>query len=152
MCYPFVFKISSKNILFIGGGRVAFRKIKSLLDYSPNIHVVSNEFHDGILRLADNKELTVIKKKAQINDIDSCFDFVFVCTDDYNTNRAVVRVCKQKNIPVNVADNPAECDFFMPALIDKGDFLIAVSSKGKNPSKSKKIKEILLSLMKNVSL
>ncbi|WP_084675057.1 precorrin-2 dehydrogenase/sirohydrochlorin ferrochelatase family protein [Hippea jasoniae] len=147
MVYPFVFKLSGKKILFIGGGRVAKRKIMSIISSNPFITIIADSIDKELTEITSN--ITIIQKKATEDDITNNFDFIFICTNDYQLNRKLTKKAKKLGIPVNVADNPQECDFFMPAVIEYKDFLIAVSSKGKNPSEAKKLKEKIEKIIRN---
>jgi precorrin-2 dehydrogenase/sirohydrochlorin ferrochelatase len=152
MCHPFIFKIEGKNILFIGGGKVATRKIESLLKSKPNITVISQDFSDKLQDLNDTKAIKTIKKDISKNDISSRFDFVFICTDNHKLNRDLAHRCKAIKIPINVADDPNLCDFYLPAVVEFENFTIAVTTKGKNPSLSKQTKNRIKEILKNVFL
>ncbi len=69
--------------------------------------------------------------------------FVFAATDSKNINKQIYDYCQKKKILVNVANNLKLCDFIVPALVNKGELQIAISSGGKSPALSKKIKERL---------
>ncbi len=135
--------LNKRKILFVGGGSVAARKLKTVLAFKPEITVISKGFSNEIKELSASKKIKIIEKAIEENDINDSFDFAFICTNDKETNSRISRICKEKNILINVADSPKDCDFFMPATIVNDDFTIAISTKGKNPSLSKKIKEKL---------
>src|SRR5262249_7572449 len=59
---------------------------------------------------------------------------VFVATGDCERDAAAQQVAKSARVPVNVADRPALCDFIMPAIVDRGDVVVAVSSGGASPT------------------
>jgi uroporphyrin-III C-methyltransferase/precorrin-2 dehydrogenase/sirohydrochlorin ferrochelatase len=59
---------------------------------------------------------------------------VFVATGESERDAAAQQVAKSARVPVNVADRPALCDFIMPAIVDRGDVVVAVSSGGASPT------------------
>ncbi|WP_022670049.1 precorrin-2 dehydrogenase/sirohydrochlorin ferrochelatase family protein [Hippea alviniae] len=147
MCYPLFFKFSGRNILVFGAGKVALRKVKSILSLTkPNMTIISLDFEDGFYSLP----VKLVKKKASISDITADYDFIFICTNDRKLNHTLFLKAKELSIPVNVADNQNECDFFTSATIKFGDIVIAISTQGKNPSKSKEFKEKLLKALKSI--
>ena len=145
MCYPLIFKLEGKKILFIGAGEVSLRKVKAILSFSkPDITVISKDFNSEFFMLP----VKLIKKEAEPSDISKEYDFVFICTDDKNLNRALTLKAKELSIPVNVANDRKACDFYTPAVIRFEDVIISISTQGKNPSRSKEFKEKLLKALK----
>lgn len=141
MCHPFVFKIKNKNILFVGAGKVALRKLKPLLKKQPNITLISPEIHPQIEKMAKNSNLIIKKRPFKKSDITKKWDFVFACTDNYQINTEIALLCKAFSIPINVASSKDMCDFYTAAVIETNLYSIAITTLGKNPSLSKKIKK-----------
>ncbi|MBX9637831.1 MAG: siroheme synthase CysG [Nitrosomonas sp.] len=129
---PVFLNIRNKACLVVGGGEVATRKVKLLLQTGARVSVVSpklsstlNEFH------AQGK----IKHHADFFQSGHLKDIVLVivATDDRDTNRQVSAAAQQRQIPVNVVDNPDLCTFIMPSIVDRSPLLIAISSGGQSP-------------------
>ena len=80
-----------------------------------------------------------------INKYDSSFlknkHMVIATTDNVDVNVQVYKDCKQRNILVNVADNPPYCDFFMGGIVTKGNVKIAISTNGKSPTTAKRLRQ-----------
>jgi uroporphyrin-III C-methyltransferase/precorrin-2 dehydrogenase/sirohydrochlorin ferrochelatase len=70
-------------------------------------------------------------------------EIAFAATSDASVNRAVSREAKRRRIPVNVADSPEDCSFFLPAVFAGDGFTIAISTGGKNPGTARAIREFL---------
>ncbi len=137
--YPFLVNIRGKRLVFIGGGKVAERKISSLSRMEPEIRVIAPSVTDGI---RDNIRVEKVLKPASAEDIRGA-DFLFICTDDRELNREFAIEAKIKNIPVNVADDPDMSDFHLPAVYVEEDTgtVVSVSTQGQEPSFSKKLRD-----------
>jgi len=135
--YPLLFEIKNKKLLFVGGGQVSERKIKSLLICNPIITVLSPEVTDGI------KNLVTLGAVVWTQELpEDEFDYLFIATDSHEVNSEVYNHYKGRTL-INIADDPDACDFHMPAVTVKDDVIISVSTDGKSPSKAKKIREKL---------
>jgi len=139
--YPLMFSLKNKRLLFVGGGKVAFRKISSLIIEDPEITVISPDILEDILNISYDK-IEFIKRDFADMDV-SGYDYVFACTDNKDLNIRIAAVSKISGIPVNVASAPELCDFHMPAVIYKDDFMISFSTNGKDPAKSAELKSLL---------
>lgn len=140
--YPIMLDISETKCAVIGGGNVAFRKIKSLIEYRAEVTVISEDIIDVVKKLADDKKIKYIKDKYDFKYIDNC-KIVYAATDDNMVNKKVFHDCKENDIFVNVVDSVDECDFIVPSKVQRGDLTIAVSTNGKSPALSKKIRQDL---------
>ncbi len=140
--YPVMINIENKNCLVIGGGKVALRKIKSLLDYDVNITVISPELCSELEDILSQNRINWLKKNYNTIDIKDS-NFIFVATNDKSVNKMVYKEAKKKNILVNVVDNSDLCDFIIPSKVKRGDLTISISTNGKSPALTKKIREEL---------
>ncbi|WP_025209590.1 precorrin-2 dehydrogenase/sirohydrochlorin ferrochelatase family protein [Hippea sp. KM1] len=151
MCHPFVFKIKNKNILFVGGGKIALRKLKPLLKKQPNITLISPAIHHKIEAMAKEGKLKIVKRPFEETDITKQWDFVFACTDNHQLNTRIALMCKELSIPVNVASSKDMCDFYIAAVIEKELYSIAITTYGKDPTLSKRIKEKIEKALNNIT-
>ncbi len=136
--YPIMLDIENKNCLVIGGGNVAFRKIRTLLEYSANISIISRDL------CAELRELNLnwISKEYKPEFLKGNF-LVIAATDDEELNTRVYQDCKNGNIPVNVVDKPELCCFILPAVYREGGLTVSVSTDGKSPMMAKLIRDEL---------
>ncbi|MBS0586489.1 MAG: uroporphyrinogen-III C-methyltransferase [Proteobacteria bacterium] len=129
---PVFLDIKNKTCLVVGGGEVAARKVMMLLRAEAQVSVVSPEL---------NSTLNECHAKGKIKYHEGIFQpgllqnitLVIAATDDYDTNRQVSAAAQQRQIPVNVVDNPNLCTFIMPSIVDRSPLLIAISSGGQSP-------------------
>ena len=127
--FPFFMEIKDEKCLVVGGGVVALRKIEKLLPFGVDITVVSPAFCSEIEEMDG---ITRIRRKFDKKDIEGML-FVIGATDDENVNAEISAFCREKNIPVNIVDDPAKCTFFFPALVKRGEFVAGFSTGGGSP-------------------
>jgi precorrin-2 dehydrogenase/sirohydrochlorin ferrochelatase len=142
MLYPINLDIKNKQCLVIGGGEVAFRKIKSLLECQAKVTVVSPQFHPEILKLVKLKHIRIINRKYQTSDLNKVF-LVIGATNDTKVNRQIADEAKKKQILVNIVDVPDLCNFQVPASIRRGALMITISTNGKSPALTKYLRQQL---------
>jgi precorrin-2 dehydrogenase/sirohydrochlorin ferrochelatase len=140
--YPVFLKVVKLNVLIVGGGNVGLEKLTFLLKSSPSarVTVVSKEFIPEVRELAKGHEVTLIESAYEPGFLENK-QIVVATTDDLNVNIQVYDDCKRANILVNVADNPAYCDFYMGGIVTKGHVKIAISTNGKSPTAAKRLRQ-----------
>ena len=133
--FPFFMDIEGQRCLIVGGGIVACRKVEVLLDYGPEIVVVSPEMTDRMVRYGETADgkVTLLCREYQEEDLDGV-DFVVAATADEELNRRISLVCRERRIPVNVVDVREECSFIFPALIKDEDITVGISTGGSSPT------------------
>ncbi len=134
--------VELKNVLVVGAGVVAFRKISVLLDYGANVTVVAPLISEPIQELAKNGTIRLIER--DFADADTAgFDCAVAATANAECNRAVYESCKKRHILLNVADKPELCDFYFPALVRRGDLVVGIGTGGKSPAFSREVKKLI---------
>ncbi len=136
--FPMFVELNNKLCIVIGGGRVAYRKIRALLDFEAKVIAIAPEFCESILTL-ENQIITKYKS-YDTSDIKEA-DLVIAATSDPDLNKRISRECMEHKIPVNVVDVKEECSFIFPAYVKKGALTVGVTSSGKSPVISQKIKK-----------
>ncbi len=140
--YPVYFKLDHKLCLVVGGGRVAERKIGSLLECGAMVRVVSPAVTPLIGQWNCQEKLELRQREYQPNDLDDAF-LVFAATNQPKVNQRIVKDCQMKNLPINVVDDPENCNFTVPSVVRRGRLSIAVSTKGASPMLAAKIRRQL---------
>lgn len=140
--YPISLNLKDKKCLVVGGGRVAERKVTSLLACGAKVHLVSPQLTPSLNQLAFNGEISYIGRDFINQDLENCF-LVICATDNSLINQKVAQEAMKGNILVNVVDNPELCNFFVPAVLQRGDLTISVSTAGKSPLLARRIRENL---------
>jgi precorrin-2 dehydrogenase/sirohydrochlorin ferrochelatase len=140
--FPILIDVRRLPCLVVGGGRVALRKVRSLVEFNATITVVSPEMCAGLTKLSKAGRSTVIKKRYCASFLNG-HKIVFSATDTKEINRVVSHGCRRRGILLNVADGPTWCDFILPANLKRGDLPVSVSSQGKAPFFNKDTKRKL---------
>jgi len=139
---PLFHDVRGANALVVGGGTVAFRKIRALLSRGAAVTVVATELSRPVQELARHGEIHAITGAFRPDHIDGA-SLVFAATSDAHVNARVSREAKLRNIPVNVADAPELCSFILPAIVQGEEYTLAVSTGGKNPGVARSLREFL---------
>lgn len=140
--YPIMLDIKEKRCKVIGGGRVAERKVATLLEYGALITVISPMVTDKLREYDNHGKIELINREYSYGDLDNSY-LVYAATNDEATNKACLKECKEKGIPLNVVDRPEMCDFIIPASIKRGHLNISISTNGKSPMLSRRIRQSL---------
>jgi precorrin-2 dehydrogenase/sirohydrochlorin ferrochelatase len=140
--YPINLKIEGKRCLIIGGGKVAFRKARSLLAAGAEVTVLSPKLTEGLFALKKEGRLSVIDDVYRTGCIGRYF-LVICATDDAAVNRLAAEEAQQKNILANVIDNEQLSSFVVPASVRRGDVLFTVSTGGKSPALARELRRDL---------
>ena len=128
--FPFFVDLSGRRGLIAGGGAVALRKAQGLLPYGPRLTVAAPELRGEFWELED---VEVLRRPFEEGDLEGC-DFAVAATDDRGVNRRVAALCKERRIPVNVADSREESTFLFPALLRRGELSVGVCASGSAPA------------------
>jgi len=140
--YPMMMDLKGRPTLVVGGGDVAARKIEMLVSCGSKVKVVAPQIDASLNHLIDSGEVTHIKEKYQTKHLESAV-LVIASTDNEEVNKKVFDDAETKQIPVNVVDVPPLCRFIVPSIVEEGDLLIAISTSGKSPAMSKRIRKEL---------
>ena len=140
--YPIFLKTHQLETLIVGGGFVALEKLSFLLKSSPNskVTLVSPFFREETKALSNKFDIKMIADNYN-NSYLSGKNIVIATTDKVDVNIQVYKDCKERNILVNVADNPPYCDFYMGGIVTKGNVKVAISTNGKSPTTAKRLRQ-----------
>lgn len=138
--FPVFVDIKGKPCLIVGGGQVAYRKIKTLLQFGASIKVVSPYLCEELIKLKESGLINVEQREFINSDIENCFIAV-AATSDRHINERVSKYAAERNIPVNVADDFAKCSFLFPSIVKRGEFVIGICSSGSFPAMTAAIRE-----------
>ncbi len=140
--YPVSLDIAGKNCLVVGGGAVGTRKVKTLLKCGAIVCVISMDFTKSLNDLANTTDLTLLDRPYCESDLKEKF-LVISATDDKILNKKISDDACRQQVLCNIADRPDASDFILPAVVHRGDLTIAISTSGKSPAFSKKLRKDL---------
>lgn len=140
--YPIFLKVTQLEVLIVGGGNVGLEKLTFLLKSSPNanVTVVSLTFLPVLVALSKSHNVILVEAAYHVSFLKGKH-IVIATTDKITVNIQVYKECKERNILVNVADNPPYCDFYMGGIVTKGNIKIAISTNGKSPTLAKRLRQ-----------
>lgn len=146
--YPIMLNISQLNIIVIGGGKIATRKVQALLDCgAQHITIVSDQLTPQLQSLVSQYQLTWQARLYQQGDIIG-FHMVLLCTNQTSVNQQIAQEITKEQL-FNDATNKENSNFFNMPYFDIPEGVVAVSTFGKNCSTSKKIRNQLQAILKN---
>jgi len=122
----------------VGGGEVANRKARKLLQARAKVVVVSPEVKPELASMAAE----VRRRPYREGDLEGAF-LVFAATDAREVNAVVAREARERGIPINVADKPSEGNFALPSVLRRGQLQVAVSTGGASPALARRIRQEL---------
>lgn len=130
---PAFINFENKKVLLVGGGNIATRKLKVLLDFTSNVTIISRSFCDEISDLIQNHKLNALKRAYKEGEVLN-FDIAIIAIDNIPLQEKIVEETKDKKILCNYADLPQFCDFSFGAYLKKDDLIISISTNGGAPS------------------
>jgi uroporphyrin-III C-methyltransferase/precorrin-2 dehydrogenase/sirohydrochlorin ferrochelatase len=140
--FPVLLSLRGRPCLVVGGGSVALRKTRGLLDEEARVVVVAEEPCEELQRLAAEGRLDLRVRRYQSGEV-AGHALVFAATDDRDVNKRVFDDADCLGIWVNVADDPPLCHFHLPARIRRGPLEITISTGGDAPFVSRRLRERL---------
>ncbi len=140
--YPVLLDLDGKLCVVVGGGRVAERKVRSLLQVGALVKVISPQLTQSLSRLKERGKIIHFQRSYRSGDLHRAF-LAIAATDDRRANERVFSQALRQKIPVNVVDDPAHSSFIVPSLVQKGDLLIAISTSGQSPALARALRQKL---------
>ena len=132
--FPMFIDLEGRAAVVVGGGRIAARRVRALLECGACVRVVAPSF-DASFDGMSQADVERVVRRYEEGDLTGAV-LAVAATDDRTTNRRVGEEARRQGIPVSVADAPGECTFFFPAFVSEGDVVAAVSSGGRSPGLS----------------
>ena len=138
--FPVSIDINNKNILVIGAGKIALRKVETLLNYNCNITVITKDIlEEKCLELEKNNKIKILKNQEFEEKFLKKIFLVIAATDNEVLNKNISQLCINKNILVNNITSKDDMNVRFASIYEKDDIQIAISASG-NPKKAIEIK------------
>lgn len=155
--FPMFVDISKKRIVVAGGGRIAQRRVETLLKFVDDITVIAPEVTDLICKRIGEGRVHWVREafhedteegkpdaKKGMSDIDKLLktaDMVLAATNDTDCNERIMRICRKQGIPVNVSHEKELCDFYFPAVVVKDNVTVGITSGGLSHGQARRVRE-----------
>ena len=140
--FPVFLDLQDKSCVVVGGGRVAERKVKTLLKAGARVKVISPELTGPLARLKSQEKIVHYPRAYRPKDLGGAF-ITITATDNRAINERVFQEAMERGIPVNVVDDPAHSSFIVPSLVKKKDLIVAISTSGKSPALARLLRQKL---------
>ena len=134
--------LQPQQAVVIGGGSVAGRKVEGLLAADFQVKVISPKLTSKLQSLASSGAITFIQRSYQYGDLDGAF-LVIAATNDPAVNQAVWAEAVQCGCLINTVDDPQHSNFILPAVLQRGEMSIAISTGGGSPALARRLRERL---------
>lgn len=162
--FPMFVDISEKKIVVVGGGRIAERRVDTLLKFAMDITVIAPKVTERLREMSEDGKVRWIAA-AFCEDIQNSgletteneswgkecppdaelflqnADMVLAATNDSSCNEWIMRICRGRGILVNVSHKKELCDFYFPAVVVKDDVTVGITSNGLSHRKARKARE-----------
>lgn len=140
--FPIFANLEGRDVLVVGGGDVAQRKIEALLKAGARIQVYSNDL---------NPVLATWWQQGRLHRLHGPFDpswldrvwLVVAATDDRAFNHELADEANRRQRLINVVDDAEVSTFHVPAIVDRDPLQIAISSAGSAPMLARRLRERL---------
>ena len=148
--FPLFVDLTKKSIIVIGAGKIAARRVKSLLPFVGDMKVIAPEVSSEITEMAASSggALVIEQRPFESSDLDGA-DMVLAVTNDKELNTRIGTLCNEKKILVNVSHEKELCDFYFPGVVQKDNVVIGITASGKDHSKARNVTEQIRAMMED---
>ena len=155
MWFPLFVNLENKKVLVIGGGKIAYKKITKILEYSANVTIVTEKIEEEKLlqlenvKIVDNKRIE--NDKDIIGELVKDYFLVIAATNDEKLNENIAKICDSRGILINNISSKTEMNAMFTAVVKNNEFQIGIGSYGKSCRRSKALKGKVQQLIDEIS-
>jgi precorrin-2 dehydrogenase/sirohydrochlorin ferrochelatase len=140
--FPLFLKLEGRRCLVVGAGAVAEGKIAGLLDTGAQLRVVAPEATSQVRAWAEARKIEWRQGAFQPADLEGMF-LVVAATSSSEVQSTVFSEARRLGVLCNVVDVPSLCDFYYPAVVQRGPLQIAISTTGESPALAQRLRQEL---------
>jgi len=143
--FPVFLKLESLDTLIVGGGHVGLEKLTAILKNSPHakVSLVARTIQEPIKTLAaQHQNVTLFERNFKLWDLWNK-DLLILAANNRSLHETIRKFARTRRVLINVADTPDLCDFYLGSVVTKGNLKIGISTNGKSPTISKRMREYL---------
>ncbi|MEW6714500.1 MAG: bifunctional precorrin-2 dehydrogenase/sirohydrochlorin ferrochelatase [Nitrospirota bacterium] len=140
--YPVFLNLKGVKTVVVGGGRVAERKVVTLLKAGALVKIISPAITKTLEKYKKQGLVSHIKREYRQGDLKDAF-IVIAATSSPQTNSRVEADSKDLPRLINVVDTPSMGNFIVPSIVNRGHLTIAISTEGSSPALSKAVRKEL---------
>ncbi len=140
--FPIFVKLEGRPVLVVGAGNIAEQKLGGLLQAGAAVKVVAPTANERLRRLAESGGLSWLQREYLASDLEGAA-LVVAATGDPGVNERIFRDAEARGVLCNAVDEPERCHFYYPAVVQRGDLQIAISTAGHSPALAQRIRKEL---------
>jgi siroheme synthase-like protein len=140
--FPMFVKLQGRPVLVVGAGRVGEPKIRALLETGASIRVVALEASERVRDWSRSGVIVFEERSFVPADLDGAF-LAVIATSRRELNQLAYVEAQKRGVLCNVVDVPEQCDFYYPAIVQRGHLQIAISTSGQSPALARHLREQL---------
>lgn len=148
--FPMFVDLSDKNIVVVGGGSIATRRVKALLLFTRNITVIAPKMTADLWELGKMGKIQLQPRQVKRSDFAMAY-MVFAVTGNGELNEEIHRLCKEEGIYVNVSGDRDLCDFYFPGICMKDNTVVGLTAGDMGPKKTKAVREKIQALLEEMA-
>ncbi len=148
--FPMFVDLSDKNIVVVGGGNIATRRVKALLLFTREITVIAPKMTADLWELGKMGRIQIQPRQVKRTDFDMAY-MVLAASGNRELDEEIYRLCKDEGIYVNVSENRELCDFYFPGICMKENTVVGIASGNIGPKKTKAIREKIQALLEEMA-
>lgn len=148
--FPMFVDLSDKNIVVVGGGTIATRRVKTLLHFTRNITVVAPKMTPELLELGKAGKIHTQIRPVKRSDFTMAY-MVIAATNDERLDSDIYHVCKEEGVYVNIASDKEKCDFYFPGIFMQDELVVGITASGLDHGKAKLVREEIQRALEKVA-
>lgn len=138
--YPVCLNIQGRRCVVVGGGEVGERKAERLVEAGAEVIIVSRSLTPLLIRMKGEGKIIHIDDDYRETHLRDAF-LVIGATDRDDVNEWIARHARGRGILANIVNDPDSCDFILPALLERGELVVSVSTSGNSPALAGKVRD-----------
>jgi uroporphyrin-III C-methyltransferase/precorrin-2 dehydrogenase/sirohydrochlorin ferrochelatase len=137
--FPLFVRLEKRPVLLVGGGEMAAAKLRLLLSADAAVTLIAPVVSDEIAAFVTEGRVTWIARSFADSDL-AGHNLVFSAVEDDVLDTRVSVAARDAGILVNVVDRPELSDLIMPAIVDRDEIVVAISTNGGSPVLAQRIR------------
>lgn len=140
--FPIFVKLTGRPCLAVGAGTIGESKIASLLEAEAKVRVVAPEATAQVQAWAQANKIEWLSRAWELGDLDGMF-LIVVATPSLELHERIFQEATRRGVLCNIVDVPSLCDFYYPAVVQRGALQIAISTAGQSPALAQRLRKEL---------
>lgn len=137
--FPMFIDIEGKHILVVGAGKIALRRVQTLLQFCARIKVIAKEIpkeqKEAFHLLVSEGKIVLEEKAFEESDLTEAFFLVLAATNVKKLNHEICMLCRKRKILANTATDRTDCDFYFPAVAVQEELVVGITGDGSDHRK-----------------